>query len=102
MTDSSAGGSCAYALLAAMDNVDPARLAISGHSMGAWSSWSVAANFCGTDIEPKAVVLQCGELFRDSAYDAENIHFNNVLLLQAKYDEFSYFRDYKTSWTTSC
>ncbi len=95
MTDSSAGGSCAYALLAAMDNVDPARLAISGHSMGTWSSWSVAANFCGTDIEPKAVVLQCGELFRDSAYDAENIHFNNVLLLQAKYDEFSYFRDYK-------
>ena len=95
MTDSSAGGSCACALLAAMDNVDPARLAISGHSMGTWSSWSVAANFCGTDIEPKAVVLQCGELFRDSAYDAENIHFNNVLLLQAKYDEFSYFRDYK-------
>ena len=95
MTDSSAGGSYAYALLAAMDNVDPARLAISGHSMGTWSSWSVAANFCGTDVEPKAVVLQCGELFRDSAYDAANIHFNNVLLLQAKYDEFSYFRDYK-------
>ena len=95
MTDSSAGGSYAYALMAAMDNVDPARLAISGHPMGTWSSWSVAANFCGTDIEPKAVVLQCGELFRDSAYDAENIHFNNVLLLQAKYDEFSYFRDYK-------
>lgn len=95
MTDSSAGGSCAYALLAAMDNVDPARLAISGHSMGTWSSWSVAANFCGTDVEPKAVVLQCGELFRDSAYDAENIRFNNVLLLQAKYDEFSYFHDYK-------
>lgn len=34
-------------------------------------------------------------LFRDSAYDSANIHFNNVLLLQAKYDEFSYFRDYK-------
>lgn len=95
MTDSSAGGRYAYALLAAMDNVDPARLALSGHSMGTWSSWSVAANFCGTDVEPKAVVLQCGELFRDSAYDAENIHFNNVLLLQAKYDEFSYFHDYK-------
>lgn len=95
MTDSSAGGSYAYALLAAMDNVDPARLAISGYSMGTWSSWSVAANFCGTDVEPKAVVLQCGELFRDSAYDAANIHFNNVPLLQAKYDEFSYFRDYK-------
>ena len=34
MTDSSAGGSYAYALLAAMDNVAPARLALSGHSMG--------------------------------------------------------------------
>ena len=95
MTDSSCGGNYAYALLAAMDNVDSSRLAVSGHSMGTWSSWSVAANFSGTDIEPKAIVLQCGELFRDSAYDSENIHFNNVLLLQAKYDEFSYFRDYK-------
>ncbi len=95
MKDSSAGGNYAYALLAAMDNVDPSRLAISGHSMGTWSSWSVAANFYGTDVEPKAVVLQCGELFRDSAYDSADIHFNNVLLLQAKYDEFSYFRDYK-------
>lgn len=95
LTDSSGGGNYAYALLAAMDNVDADRLAISGHSMGTWSSWSVAAEFSGTDIAPKAVVLQCGELFRDSAYDAENIHFNNVLLLQAKYDEFSYFRDYE-------
>lgn len=95
LTDSSGGGNYAYALLAAMDNVDADCLAISGHSMGTWSSWSVAAEFSGTDIAPKAVVLQCGELFRDSAYDAENIHFNNVLLLQAKYDEFSYFRDYE-------
>lgn len=95
LTDSSCGGNYAYALLAAMDNVDASRLAISGHSMGTWSSWSVAAAFSGTDIAPKAVVLQCGELFTDEAYDAENIHFNNVLLLQAKYDEFSYFRDYE-------
>ena len=95
LRDSSAGGSYAYALLAAMDNVDSSRLAISGHSMGTWSSWSVAANYCGTDIAPKAIVLQCGELFRDSAYDSDSISFSNVLLLQAKYDEFSYFRDYK-------
>lgn len=95
LTDSSCGGNYAYALLAAMDNVDASRLAISGHSMGTWSSWSVAAEFSGTDIAPKAVVLQCGELFTDEAYDAEKIHFNNVLLLQAKYDEFSYFRDYE-------
>lgn len=101
MTDSSCGGIAAYAELAAMDIVDPSRLALSGHSMGTWSSWSVAAAYAGAtndegvDITPKATVLQCGELFRDSAYDSENIHFNNVLLLQAKYDEFSYFRDYK-------
>lgn len=95
ITDSSCGGNYAYALLAAMDNVDSTRLAVSGHSMGTWSSWSVAAEFSGTEIAPQAIVLQCGELFRDSVYDAENIKFNNVLLLQAKYDEFSYFRDYK-------
>ena len=63
--------------------------------MGTWSSWSVAADYANTPIEPKAIVLQCGELFTDSVYDSKNITFNNVLLLQAKYDEFSYFRDYQ-------
>ena len=95
LTDSSCGGISAYAALAAMPNVDSSRLAVSGHSMGTWSSWSVAAAFSGSEVEPKAIVLQCGELFRDSAYDTEKYHFNNVLLLQAKWDEFSYFRDYK-------
>ena len=101
ITDSSCGGTAAYAVLAEMDNVDPARLGVSGHSMGTWSSWSVAAaywgvtNAEGVDISPKATVLQCGELFRESAYDTELYKFNNVLLLQALYDEFSYFRDYQ-------
>ena len=95
LTDSSCGGIAAYALLAELPYVDSSRLALSGHSMGTWSSWSVAAAYSGTDIMPKATVLQCGELFRDSAYDSDNIKFNNVLLLQAKWDEFSYFRDYK-------
>lgn len=103
--DSSAGGVAAYALLADLPYVDNTALAVSGHSMGTWSSWSVAAaysgsvNAAGESIAPKAVVLQCGELFRESVYDAENIHFNNVLLLQAKYDEFSYFRDYEPNVT---
>ena len=70
-------------------------MAVSGHSMGTWSSWSVAADYANTDIAPRAIVLQCGELFTNDAYDASKIKFNNVLLLQAKYDEFSYFRDYK-------
>lgn len=106
IADSSCGGIAAYAVLAAMDNVDESRLGLSGHSMGTWSSWSVAAAYSGmtdegmpdatgVDISPKAIVLQCGELFRSSAYDSENISFNNVLLLQALYDEFSYFRDYE-------
>jgi len=105
IADSTCGGAAAYAALADMDIVDPARLALSGHSMGTWSSWSVAAVYAGAtnedgvDITPKATVLQCGELFTDEAYDAENIYFNNVLLLQAKYDEFSYFRDYKAFLT---
>ena len=105
LTDSSCGGVYAYAVLASMDNVDPTRLGISGHSMGTWSGWSVAAYYSGMtdedgrDITPKATVLQCGELFRDSVYDTSKIHFNNVLLLQAKYDEFSYFRDYKLNVT---
>jgi hypothetical protein len=101
ITDSSSGGIAAYAVLADMDIVDNTRMAVSGHSMGTWSSWTVAAaysnttNEAGESIAPKAVVLQCGELFRQSVYDSDTIHFNNVLLLQAKYDEFSYFRDYQ-------
>ncbi|MBQ4251968.1 MAG: hypothetical protein II704_02865, partial [Erysipelotrichaceae bacterium] len=93
--DSSCGGSLAWEYLSKLDYVDPSRMAVSGHSMGTWSSWTVAADYAGTEIEPKAIVLQCGELFRDSVYDNSKYHFNNVLLLQAKYDEFSYFRDYQ-------
>ena len=92
--DSSCGGVLAYQVLADLPYVDSSRLAVSGHSMGTWSSWSVAAAYSGTPIAPQAIVLQCGELFRKSAYDP-SITFNNVLLLQAKYDEFSYFRDYQ-------
>jgi dienelactone hydrolase len=99
ITDSSCGGSTAYELLSKMDYVDSSRMAVSGHSMGTWSSWSVAADFANTAIAPKAIVLQCGELFTEDVYNSKEIHFNNVLLLQAKYDEFSYFRDYKLNVT---
>ena len=44
ITDSSAGGNYAYALLAAMDNVDPTRLAISGHS--AAQTWNRRPSCC--------------------------------------------------------
>lgn len=104
ITDSSMGGISAYATLASLPYVDDTRLAVSGHSMGTWSSWSVGAAYSGAknddgeDISPKAIVLQCGELFRKNAYDSA-IQFNNVLLLQAKYDEFNYFRDYSNPVT---
>ena len=95
VADSSCGGIDGYAVLASLEYVDNTRMAVSGHSMGTWSSWSVAAAYSQSDIAPKAVVLQCGELFTDDAYDTSKYSFNNVLLLQAKYDEFSYFRDYQ-------
>ncbi len=106
MTDSSMGGITAYYWLSQLEYVDNSKMIISGHSMGTWASWTVAA-FYGNEpvINPKAVVLQCGELFRMNAvadseghkapYDTTQVKFGNILLLQAKYDEFSYFRDYK-------
>jgi len=92
--DSSCGGSLAYDFLSKLDYVDSKRMVVSGHSMGTWSSWTVAADYSNTPIAPRAIVLQCGELFTKDVYD-NSIKFNNVLLLQAKYDEFSYFRDYQ-------
>ena len=98
--NSAEGGIEGYRWLSELEYVDATRLGVSGHSMGTWASWSVTAAYAGAtdasgrDISPKATVLQCGELFRNSVYDS-SIYFNNVLLLQAKYDEFSYFRDYQ-------
>lgn len=94
--DSSMGGTKGFEALASYDFVDSSNIGVSGHSMGTWASWSTAA-----ECPAKAVVLQCGELFSKEAYDASKIHFNNVLLLQAKYDEFNYFRDYENTVTDS-
>ena len=100
--DSSMGGVAAYAALAGYDFVDETKMAVGGHSMGTWASWSVAAayanaadNATGADISPKAVVLQCGEIFTEDVYDSQNIKFNNVLILQAKFEEFACFRDFR-------
>ena len=60
--DTSMGGRTMYAYLASLPFVDAANMGVTGHSMGTWSSWSVAAS--NPDI--KAVVLQCGELFPKS------------------------------------
>lgn len=94
LKDSSMGGIEGYKQLSSYDFVQSDNIGVSGHSMGTWASWSTAAA-----TPAKAVVLQCGELFRKSAYDSDKINFNNVLLLQAKWDEFNYFRDYKNTVT---
>lgn len=90
VTDSSMGGIDAYNWVKTLPFVDPDRIAITGHSMGTWASWSTAA----ACQDHKAIVLQCGEVFGENIFDEEAIKFNNVLMLQAKYDEFNYFRDY--------
>ena len=94
VSDSSMGGIAAYAYLSTLNYVNPTMMAVSGHSMGTWASWTVAAAYSGTPIAPRATVLQCGELFYKDAMADPTTHFNNVLLLQAKWDEFNYFRDY--------
>lgn len=115
IVDASMGGSAAYAWLAVQEFVNPEKMAVTGHSMGTWAAWSVSACFSDAEIEidgvtynitPRATILQAGEIFKTGtddlgrmAYDKDgdgvyDIHFNNVLLLSAKYDEFNYFRDY--------
>jgi dienelactone hydrolase len=91
VADSSMGGKAAYRYLRSLPFVDKTRIGITGHSMGTWASWSVGAAF----PDHRAIVLQCGELFPPDYYDASQIKFNNVLLIQARYDEFDYFRDFK-------
>lgn len=89
--DSSMGARIAYALLKDMPFVNADNMGVAGHSMGTWAAWSVAQTF----QDHKAVVLQCGELFPDEYYD--NREFHNVLLLQAKIEEFTAFCDYTHS-----
>ena len=113
--DSSMGGTFAYHWLATQKYVIPTKMAVTGHSMGTWAAWSVSAacsnavleiNGVPHDISPRATILQAGEIFKTQtdamgrmAYDSDedgllDIHWNNPLILSAKYDEFNYFRDY--------
>ncbi|MBN2851737.1 MAG: alpha/beta hydrolase [Clostridia bacterium] len=91
--DSSMGGRIAYSLLKEMPFVDSDNMGVAGHSMGTYAAWSIAETF----QDHKAVLLECGELIPEEYYDSENIEFHNVLLLQAKYEEFTAFCDYTHS-----
>ena len=89
--DSSMGGTAAFRWLQSRDYVLSDKIGITGHSMGTWSSYTVAAE----NPEHAAIVIQCGEVEGPVRDENENVRFRNVLLLQAKYDEFDYFRDYE-------
>lgn len=91
LTDSSMGGIAAFNWLKTQPFVLADKIAITGHSMGTWAAWSVAA----ACPEHAAIVLQCGEIFGDNIFDSSEIEFHNLLMLQARYDEFNYFRDYR-------
>lgn len=91
VTDSSMGGIDAFNWLKSQPFVQADKIGITGHSMGTWAGWSVAA----ACQDHAAIVLQCGEVFGDNIVDEDNIEFHNLLMLQAKYDEFNYFRDYR-------
>ena len=91
VADSSMGGRSAWRYLSSLPFVDSNRMALTGHSMGTWASYSVAAAF----PEHRAIVIQCGEVFPRSYYDSQSIKFNNVLMLQALVEEFENMRDYQ-------
>jgi len=91
--DTSMGGREMFDYMRSLPFVDVQNMGVAGHSMGTWSSWSVAS----TNQDCKAIVLECGELFPKSYYDSDAIRFNNVLLIQARYDEFNCFLDYTRS-----
>lgn len=89
--DSSLGGIDAYKYLRSLSFVDTDRIGLTGHSLGTWAVWTIAAEY--PDIAASAV--QCGEVY-GPLYDADgSVIYKNVLLIQAEYDEFDYFRDYE-------
>lgn len=91
LIDSSMGGTAAFRWLQSRDYVQAGKVGVTGHSMGTWSAYTVAAE----NPDHAAIVIQCGEVEGPVIDDDGNVRFRNVLLLQAQYDEFDYFRDYQ-------
>ncbi|NLW46075.1 MAG: dienelactone hydrolase family protein [Firmicutes bacterium] len=94
--DSSMGGTQAFRWLQSQEYVMADKVGITGHSMGTWSAYTIAAE----NPNHAAIVIQCGEV-EGPVHDSEgNVTYRNVLMLQAKYDEFDYFRDYELTTKT--
>ncbi len=91
LVDSSMGATAAFRWLRDRDYVRGDKVGVTGHSMGTWSAITVARE----NPEHAAIVLQCGQPY-GPVYGADgSVGLRNYLMLQARYDEFDYFRDYE-------
>ncbi len=79
--DPTRGGNAGYKYLRALPYVRPDRLGVMGHSLGAMSAVAVAS----LNPDHRAVNSQCGP--------AGTPVLHNLLLTQARYEEFRGFRD---------
>ncbi len=89
--DSSMGASASFRWLKNLDYVLDDKVGVTGHSMGTWSSVTVAKE----NPEHAAIVLQCGQPYGPVYGKDGSVELKNFLMLQARYDEFDYFRDYR-------
>lgn len=80
-TDPTIGGNTGYQYLKSLPFVDSSNIGVMGHSMGALSTIAVGA----ANPDVKALNPQCGV--------AGSPALHNLLLTQAKYDEFMIFRE---------
>lgn len=83
------GGDTAFNYLQELDFVDETRVGITGHSLGTWCGWDTAK----LNPDHGAIVVQCGEPEGPVFTDDGDVTYKNVLLIQAEYDEFNFFRD---------
>jgi pimeloyl-ACP methyl ester carboxylesterase len=89
--DPTLGGNAAYAYLKTLSYVDAENLAVMGHSMGAGTTLAVGA----ANPDHKALNPKCG--------NTGTPDLNNVLLTQARFEEFAGFREgeYRTEGLTT-
>lgn len=91
-TDSGMGGIVGYATLAELAYVNPGQMAVVGHSLGAWSAWSLASYFAnvtdstGVAWAPRAVVLAAADELEAQAFETAPA-FRNVLLIEPQFNE---------------
>jgi pimeloyl-ACP methyl ester carboxylesterase len=79
--ETASGANSGYRYLKELPFVDDANMGILGHSMGAINTLILA----GLNPDHRALNPQCGT--------AGTMDFNNLLLTQARYEEFRYFRE---------